>query len=103
MKNAIDFEHLRNELALKFPYPSKDRINMEQGYDMNANPHNDNYANKKPRRSEAEIVSDLAYGFADAFLSKQYTNEYQLWLRENTREVWGVNVIAQRRNANQTY
>lgn len=93
MRYQIDFEKLRNELALKCPYPSKDRLDMEFRADMNANPHNDNYQNKKPRRGEAEIVSDISYAFADSFLLKQYTQEYQMWMQANTVDKWGAKII----------
>ena len=86
-----DFTRLRDEWALKHPYPSKDRLDSEFRMDQLANPHNEPYHNKKPRRSEAQIVSDLAYTFADNVLLQQHGTIYKTWLSLNgIREKWGV-------------
>jgi hypothetical protein len=87
----MNFQALRDQWALKAPFPSKDRIETQMQMDRNANPHNEPYHNKKPRRSEAEIVSDLSYSFADAVLTKQYGDMYKGWLNATGyTEVWGV-------------
>jgi hypothetical protein len=39
---------------------------MQMKMDMNRNPHNDSH--KPPIRSEAEIVAELRYEFADAMV-----------------------------------
>lgn len=88
---AMEFQALRDQWALKAPFPSKDRIESQMRMDMTANPHNEPYHNKKPRRSEAEIVSDLSYAFADSVLTQQYGVMYKDWLRDTGyREQWGV-------------
>lgn len=87
----IDFQNLRDQWALKAPTLAKESIQMEYQMDRNLNPHNEPYLNKKPLRSEAEIVSDRAYTFADAVLAKQYPVEYKDWLEENGYFTkWGV-------------
>lgn len=87
----IQFQTLRDQWALKAPLPDRETILMYMKIDQQANPHNDTYLNKKPRRSEAEIVSDRAYSYADSVLTQQYGLEYQTWLRNNRyKEVWGV-------------
>ena len=86
------FQELRDKWALLAPI-SKDRIDMQATIDHNANPHNDSYINKKPRRSEPEIISDLAYQFADGVLKKQYGSLYGSWLQDNGyKDFWGTNV-----------
>ena len=62
----MKFEELRDHWALKFPYPTEERIAAECSCDRALNPHNDSH---KPKlRTRAEIVSDLAYRFADDVL-----------------------------------
>jgi len=81
MENQVNFEDMRNTLALKCVVTS-DQIDMERRSDRAANPHNDDY--KRPIRSEAEVVSDRSYAFADDFLKRQYGEKYQVWLQLNT-------------------
>jgi hypothetical protein len=89
--DEIDFQNLRDQWALKAPLPTKDRVALQLNLDRNANPHNDPYHNKKPRRSETQIVSDLAYTFADEVLIQQYGTRYTLWLKDHFyEEKWGV-------------
>ena len=77
-----NFQMLRDQLAVSSTI-SNDDIRMQQNIDMNANPHNENYANKRPRRDRAEIESDLMYRRADKILSTQYGDQYVKWLKEN--------------------
>ena len=63
---------------------------MEAEKDRQGNPHNEPYPNKRTRRTEAEIVSDLAYTFADKVLGNQYGVEYSEWLKLHCEEKWGV-------------
>lgn len=79
-----DFYRLRNEWALKMPYPSKDLFDIYYKMDMGRNPHNDSY--KPKRRTTAEIVSDLAFEFADGVLRQQYGRSYETWLSVYTEE-----------------
>lgn len=86
-----NFQELRDQWALKAPTPSEADIRSAQMRDMQANPHNDNYANSKPRRSLAEITSDKAYAFADTALMSQYRSYYLAWLRDSGyKEIWNV-------------
>ena len=86
------FQQLRDQWALQAPI-SKDSINRQATIDRNANPHNDNYINKRPLRGETEIISDLAYQFADGVLTKQYGSQYKDWLQDNGyKDFWGTNV-----------
>ena len=86
-----NFQELRDQWALKAPTPSEADIRFEQQRDRQANPHNDNYANKKPIRSVAEIISDSAYVFSDTVLTNQYRSYYRDWLRDNGYiEKWNV-------------
>ncbi len=86
-----NFQELRDQWALKAPTPSEADIRSEQQRDMQANPHNENYHNKKPRRNVAEITSERAYVFADTVLTNQYQSYYTHWLRENGyTEKWNV-------------
>lgn len=84
-----NFQELRDQWALKAPMPSKDLINTQAEIDRMANPHNDPYLNKRPRRSETEIICDIVYQFADGILLRQYGNHYSAWLRQNCEEKWG--------------
>ena len=85
------FQQLRDAWALKAVI-TQDRIEAQMRIDMNANPHNDNYPNKRPRREPAVIVSDLSYEFADNVLGAQYPGLYPTWLRANGYKlVWGFN------------
>lgn len=77
-----NFQHLRDQWALK-ACPTESDIRHQQSMDQQANPHNDNYANKRPRRSQSEIVSDLAYKYADEVLGAQYGMFYELWLTKS--------------------
>lgn len=79
-----DFQPLRDQWALKFPYPATYNIESQLRLDKAANPHNDSY--KPPFRSEAEIVSDLAYHFADCVLKQQYGLLYRDWIKTNCVE-----------------
>mgnify|MGYP003545985135 CR=1 FL=1 len=81
----LDFSNLRAQWALKYQ-PSKSQIEMEFRSDQMANPHNENYYNKRPRREEAQIISDLCYLHADGVLNQQYGSVYSRWLKENTDE-----------------
>jgi hypothetical protein len=90
--DMIDFQILRDQWALKAPLPDKDTLRYEFQKDQQANPHNDGHG-KKPRRCEAEIISDRAYTLADEVLGKQYPNLYKIWLKENGYgERWGVTI-----------
>lgn len=80
----MDFQALRDQWALKAPLPSKDVVQSQADMDRHANPHNDSY--RRPRRSEAEIISDLAYQFADAALKQQYGWHYTNWLKSQKYE-----------------
>lgn len=88
----MDFQRLRDEWALKVPVPTKAEIEHQQAIDRNANPHNDNYPNKRPIRSVAQIICDVCYTQADNILRRQYPNEYSVWLeREGYRtNQWGI-------------
>lgn len=83
MVSDIDFQTSRDQWALKAPLPSRDRVEAQGQMDRQANPHNENYHNKQPRRSEVEIVSDLSYTYANSVLYKQYGQEYVDWLNDN--------------------
>ena len=85
MNNEMDFAKLRNDWALKSVVP-KDRLDMERQADYNANPHNDSYANKRPRRSDSEIISDVSFSNADAVLARQYGKTYTYWLASVARQ-----------------
>lgn len=82
MPSSINFADLRIQWALKHT-PSRESINLQYDMDRQANPHNENYPNKRPRRGEAQIVSDLCYEFADTVLTQQYSWSYREWLRSN--------------------
>lgn len=84
------FFSMRNAWALRAPQPTPERIHTQMELDRQANPHNEPYHNKKPRRSEAEIVSDLAFAYADTILLTQLGDAYKQWLRENTVERFGL-------------
>lgn len=86
----IDFQPLRDQWALKAPLPDNETILMYKRFDQQANPHNEPYHNKKPRRTEAEIISDLAYSFADQVLAQQYGQTYKSWLSDKYCEEWGL-------------
>lgn len=86
---STNFKELRDQWALKAPTPNKDLIYSQSEVDRMANPHNDPYPNKRPRRTEAEIICDLAYQFADGVLRHQYGYEYSTWLKNNCTEKWG--------------
>jgi hypothetical protein len=73
-----DFERLRNEWALKAVI-SKETVDYECEADRLANPHNEPYHNKRPRRERAAIVSDCSYIFADGVLVRQYGRTYVDW------------------------
>lgn len=79
-----EFFKLRNEWALKMPYPDKDTLDMYMRLDMAKNPHGDSH--KPKRRSTAEIVSDMAYGYADEILKQQYGFNYRNWLNNHTEK-----------------
>lgn len=83
----LNFKELRDQWALMFAARvTKARIEMWQENDRYANPHNDSYHNKRKRRSEAEIISDVSYNDADEALKQSYGDNYSRWLRENTQE-----------------
>lgn len=84
-EDHIHWMLLRNNWALKYT-PTKERIEMEFRSDQSRNPHNEPYHNKAPRRSEAEIVSDLCYAFADNALERQFGHAYKQWLVKNATE-----------------
>lgn len=89
MKTDPEFQKLRDLWALKCIVTTS-QIDMERTRDRNANPHNDGPP-KKPRREESQIVSDLAYEFADSVLMTQYGNDYKYWLdQKGYNEVWHV-------------
>ena len=78
----MKFDELRDQWALKFPYPSEAHIGAQCRCDLVHNPHNESH---KPKlRTQAEIVSDLAYKFADDVLKQQYGFHYQVWLESHT-------------------
>jgi len=77
-----DFERLRNEWALKANV-SKDTLDLERSLDQRANPHNEPYHNKKPRRTDNQIIADRSYSFADEVLTRQYGRKYTEWLAAN--------------------
>ena len=86
-----NFQQLRDAWALK-AVVAEGRIRSQMQIDMQANPHNENYPNKRPRRTEAEIISDLSYEFADNVLGAQYPGLYPTWMRDNGYKlVWGFN------------
>ena len=78
--NPAEFQKLRDAWALRSPVPSKEDMDYEFRKDQTANPHNEPYHNKKPRREAAQIHSDRAYAFADAVLKRQYGQPYMDWL-----------------------
>jgi len=89
----MDFQTLRDQWALKMPFPSASDIDFQRTKDRNNNPHNENYSNKPPLRSTDEIVHDLAYSSADAILMRQYGTEYTAWLsrdylQDHHTKVW---------------
>lgn len=91
---TLNFQKLRDEWALKAPVLSTIKMDFEYRRDMNANPHGENYPNKKPRRDKDEIVSDCAYTFADNVLNKQYPYGYKKWMKETGyEEIWGVMIF----------
>jgi hypothetical protein len=77
-----DFERLRNEWATKANIDDG-TISYEMGVDQRANPHNEPYHNKRPRRERAVIVSDCSYIFADGVLTRQYGRKYTDWRDDN--------------------
>ena len=88
---SIDFQTLRDNWALKYPYPTNEIINQQYQMDRLTNPHNESHHNKKPIRSINKIISDLSYQFADDVLSNQYGETYCTWRKYNDYvEVWGV-------------
>lgn len=88
--NTINFQFLRDEWAVKHKF-THEQLGFERTKDRNANPHNETYHNKKPRRSDNEIISDLAYTFADEIMINQYKSVYEDWLSENGYTlVWNV-------------
>lgn len=84
-----NFKELRDQWALKAGYPGIDQIRDQSEIDRMANPYNEPYPNMRPRRSDTEIISDLAYHFADGVLSRQYGYQYKTWLKDNCEEKWG--------------
>lgn len=80
-EQAQNFQSLRDSWALKSPLPSKEDLDMQAMFDRQANPHNEPYHNKRPRRTDREIHSDLAYRFADVVLYTQYGQPYEDWLQ----------------------
>lgn len=87
--DKLNFHQLRDKWALKATVTEED-IRYQQQMDAQANPHNEPYHNKKPRRDRAAIISDLSYTFADRALKAQYRSVYDEWLQHNCEEVWGV-------------
>lgn len=88
MRDEIDFESLRNQWALRY-HPSESRIQLQRDMDHRANPHNEPYHNKRPRRTDDEIISDLCFDHADSVLKRQYGNRYMKWLEVNyTPDRW---------------
>lgn len=86
-----DFQTLRDQWALRSPSPCQISLQTQAQMDRNANPHNEPYHNVKPRRSEAEICSDIAYQFADSVLRKQYGGQYNSWLEDSGYvDHWGT-------------
>lgn len=84
------FQLLRDQWALKYVI-NDDDIRSQFTLDVQANPNNEPNHNKKPRRGRAEVVSDLAFTFADKVLLAQYGKDYLQWLCDaGYREVWGV-------------
>jgi hypothetical protein len=83
---------MRNAWALRAPIPTDDDIRREQELDRAANPHNEPYQNKRPRRGRTEIISDRMYGFADEALLRQHGKPYREWLDRNTEKQWGFHV-----------
>lgn len=77
-----DFQMLRDQLAVSSVI-SGDDIKTQQLVDQQANPHNEPYHNKRPRRDRAEIESDLMYRRADKILRTQYGDQYTKWLSSN--------------------
>lgn len=82
----MDFQTLRDQWAVKAPTPSTEEVEMQASIDRSANPHNEPYHNKRPRRSTREIHSDLAYRYADVVLHTQYGAPYKNWLMANGYE-----------------
>lgn len=81
----LDFSYLRSQWALKYE-PSQSQIDLENSRDYAANPHNEPYHNKKPRRETAQIISDLCFHFADQVLLRQYGHNYRTWLQDHCEE-----------------
>jgi hypothetical protein len=73
------FAKARLELATRHE-PHKDIIATYRTLDAQRNPHNEPYHNKAPRRSDAQIISDLCFTFADDMLTQQYGSVYTSWL-----------------------
>lgn len=53
---------------------------MHRTMDQQRNPFNEPYHDKAPRRSEAQITSDVCFAFADDMLKQQYGATYTSWL-----------------------
>jgi len=51
-------------LCASAPQASPEAVAAERNRDMSANPYNEPYHNKQPRRGETEIRADLAINFA---------------------------------------
>lgn len=64
--------------ALAAPAPTEDQIRSEQTRDRNANPHNEPYHNKPPRRGRDEIIWDLRYRHAHEALNARKRTVEQL-------------------------
>ncbi len=78
--NIPDFQTLRDSWALRAPLPGRDQVQGAADLDRAANPNNEEGPDKRPRRSEAEIISDICYTFSDRVLTQQYGTYYQQWL-----------------------
>jgi len=84
---SIDFQNLRDQWALKWPY-SESSVAMQRQADRNANPHNDGPP-KRPIREDSQIISDLSYRFADEVLKQQYGIVYIHWWDDEFIIEWG--------------
>jgi len=82
MTQPLNYAVLRALHALEHDV-SREDINLQLRIDQMGNPHNEPYPNKRPRREEAQIVSDLKYQHADKVLMHQHGYEYKEWLKRN--------------------
>jgi hypothetical protein len=77
-----EWNKMRNLWALSATV-SQSCINMQRQHDRDANPYNEDRTGKPKIRSEAEIVSDIRYQFADQALTHQFSSVYTDFLKSS--------------------